>query len=183
MVQVLRKPPQQDRARRRVAHVLDTADHLLASEGAQALSTTRIAETAGISVGSLYQWFPDRDAIAEALALRYAEDFAHVLDDLDGDVGATIDAFAGAFRAAPGFRAMWFGGLRTQRLRDVTRPALDRIAETLAQRWGAPQDVALVAVTAADALLRHAFRVDPDGDPGTLDEAKLLLTAYIEKRL
>ena len=183
MVQVLRRAPQQDRARRRVAHVLDTADHLLATEGAEALTTTRVAEAAGISVGSLYQWFPDRDAIAEALALRYAEDFAHVVDELDTDVGAIVDAFADAFRAAPGFRAMWFGGLRTQRLRDVTRPALDRIAETLAERWDAPQDVALVGVTAADALLRHAFRVDPDGDPETLREAKLLLTAYLEARL
>jgi AcrR family transcriptional regulator len=183
MVQVLRRAPQQDRARRRVAHVLDTADHLLATEGPDALTTTRVAEAAGISVGSLYQWFPDREAIAEALALRYAEDFSHVVDELDADVGAIVDAFADAFRAAPGFRAMWFGGLRTQRLRDVTRPALDRIAETLAARWDAPVPVATVGVTAADALLRHAFRVDADGDPETLAEAKLLLTAYLDRRL
>jgi AcrR family transcriptional regulator len=183
MVQVLRRAPQQDRARRRVAHVLDTADHLLATEGADALTTTRVAEAAGISVGSLYQWFPDREAIAEALALRYAEDFAHVVDELDPDVDAIVDAFADAFRAAPGFRAMWFGGLRTQRLRDVTRPALDRIAETLAERWDAPYEVAIVCVTAADALLRQAFRVDADGDPETLREAKLMLTAYLDQRV
>ncbi|MEA2123306.1 MAG: hypothetical protein QOI80_88 [Solirubrobacteraceae bacterium] len=183
MVQVLRRTPQQDRARRRIEHVLDTADELLAGEGAHALTTTRVAEAAGISVGSLYQWFPDKDAIAEALALRYVEDFAHVLDDLDGDVGAAIDAFADAFRATPGFRAMWFGGLRTERLRDVTRPALDRIATALAERLDAPHDVALVCVTTADALLRQAFRQHPDGDEAVIAEAKLLLTAYLDRRL
>jgi AcrR family transcriptional regulator len=180
MVQVLRRAPQQDRARRRIAQVLDTADRLLATEGAQALTTTRVAEAAGISVGSLYQWFPDKDAIAEALALRYAEDFAHVLDDTEGGIDAALDAFAAAFRAAPGFRAMWFGGLRTERLRDVTRPALERIAEAVAEQLDVDSEVAMVCVTTADALLRHAFRQDVEGDERVLAEAKLLLNAYLE---
>jgi AcrR family transcriptional regulator len=173
MVQVLRRAPQQDRARRRVEHVLDTADALLAAEGAEALTTTRVAEAAGISVGSLYQWFPDRDGIAEALAQRYVERFAEI--ELGPGVDSAIDAFAAAFRAAPGFRAMW----RTQRLRDVTRPALERIAE----RLDAPHDVAMVCVTTADALLRHAFRQHPDGDEAVISEAKLLINAYLDARL
>jgi AcrR family transcriptional regulator len=173
MVQVLRRAPKQDRARRRVEHVLDTADHLLATEGPEAITTTRVADAAGISVGSLYQWFPDRDAIADALGLRYVERFAEI--DLGPDVDSAIDAFADAFRAAPGFRAMW----RSQRLRDITRPALERIAE----RLDAPPGVALVCVTTADALLRLAFRHHPDGDPAVIAEAKLLINAYLEKRL
>lgn len=182
----LRREPQQDRARRRVTRVLDTADRLLADEGAAALTTTRIAEEAGISVGSLYQWFGDKEAVIEALAVRYAEDFAHVLDDLaatEDVVDAAVDAFADAFRATPGFRAMWFGGLRTERLRDATRPALERIGATLAVRLRAPTDVAMVCVTTADALLRLAFRQDPEGDPDLLAETKLLLNAYLKRRL
>jgi AcrR family transcriptional regulator len=182
MVQVLRRAPQQDRARRRIEHVLDTADQLLATEGPQALTTTRVADAAGISVGSLYQWFPDKDAIAEALALRYAEDFAHVLGGTDGGVDAAVDAVAAAFRATPGFRAMWFGGLRTERLRDVTRPALERIAGELERRLAVTHDVAMVCVTTADALLRHAFRQHPEGDERVLAEAKLLLNAYLGTR-
>lgn len=182
----LRREPQQDRARRRVAQVLDTADWLLAAEGPAALTTTRVAAEAGMSVGSLYQWFGDKEAVLEALAVRYAADFATVIDDLEaGDdvIGAAIDAIADAFRRAPGFRAMWFGGLRTERLRDVTRPALERIAAALGARLDAPADVAMVCVTTADSLLRLAFRQDADGDETVLAEAKLLLNAYLERRL
>lgn len=185
----LRREPQQERARRRVEQVLDTADRLLADEGVGALTTTRVAEEAGMSVGSLYQWFPDKEAVVEALAVRYAEHFATVLDGVGGGeagddpIGAAVDAIAEAFRHAPGFRAMWFGGLRTERLRDVTRPALERIATALAVRLNAPHDVAMVCVTTADALLRHAFRQHADGDEAVLAEAKLLLNAYLQRRL
>jgi AcrR family transcriptional regulator len=177
MVQVLRRAPQQDRARRRIEHVLDTADALLAAEGPEALTTTRLAEQAGISVGSLYQWFPDRDAVAEALALRHVERFMDV--DFGDTVDEAIDAFAEAFRAAPGFRAMW----RSQRLRDVTRPGLERVAAALAERFEVPHDVAMVCVTTTDALLRQAFRQHPEGDEAVIAEAKLLVNAYLEKRL
>jgi AcrR family transcriptional regulator len=191
----LRRRPQQARAQKRIEHVLQTADRLLAEEGAAALTTTRVAEAAGISVGSLYQWFPDRDAIAEALALRYLESFKRVMAGLlpaDDPAGAALDAFAAAFREQPGFRAMWFGGLRTETLRDVTRPGLNDIAESLAEllRALAPDaDPALVAevsnmtVISADALLRHAFRVDPQGDEAVLTEAKRMLRGYLFQRL
>lgn len=175
--------------------MLAAADRLLAAEGASALTTTRVAAAAGISVGSLYQWFPDRDAIAEALALRYVAGFRRVMDDLvvDGDpVGAALDAFADAFRRQPGFRAMWFGGLRTQALRDLTRPGLNEIAAALAEllRAAAPDAEPLVVahtaemtVITADALLRHAFRLHADGDAVTLAEAKVMLRGYVAQRL
>jgi AcrR family transcriptional regulator len=181
--------------------VLATADRLLATEGAGALSTTGVARAAGISVGSLYQWFPDKAAIAEALALRYLEEFEQVAERLaedaerdgaDDPAAVALDAFTEAFRARPGFRAMWFGGLRTERLRDVTRPGLDVIAGSLARVLRvhaphAPDDVtaaaAAMTVTTADALLRAAFREDPDGDRRLLDEAKVMLRAYLAQRL
>jgi AcrR family transcriptional regulator len=197
----LRREPQQARARARIEHVLATADRLLAEEGAGALTTTRVAAAAGISVGSLYQWFPDKSAIAEALALRYVREFEQVAERLaeaaerDGadDPAATwLHAFTAAFRARPGFRAMWFGGLRTERLRDLTRPGLEVIAGSLERvlRVGAPDaspDVlaatAAMTVTTADALLRAAFREDPDGDRRLLDEATVMLRAYLAQRL
>jgi AcrR family transcriptional regulator len=191
----LRRLPQQSRSRQRIEHVLATADRLLAEEGASALTTTRVAEAAGISVGSLYQWFPDRDAIAESLALRYLESFKQVMATLmpaEDPAGAALDAFAAAFRAQPGFRAMWFGGLRTETLRDVTRPGLQDITESLAEilRALAPDadpelvgDVSRMTVISADALLRHAFRMDPEGDEAILTEAKRMLRGYLNQRL
>jgi AcrR family transcriptional regulator len=58
-----RKRPQQDRATVLVASILEAAIQVLAKEGAQRFTTTRVAERAGVSVGSVYQYFPNKAAI------------------------------------------------------------------------------------------------------------------------
>jgi AcrR family transcriptional regulator len=58
-----RKRPRQERSERLVADVLEAAVRVLAREGAQRFTTARVAEEAGVSVGSLYQYFPNKEAI------------------------------------------------------------------------------------------------------------------------
>jgi AcrR family transcriptional regulator len=58
-----RKQPSQARSADLVAAILDAAVQVLAKEGAQRFTTTRVAEKAGVSVGSLYQYFPNKAAI------------------------------------------------------------------------------------------------------------------------
>jgi AcrR family transcriptional regulator len=58
-----RKQPQQARSAELVAAILDAAAQVLAKEGAQRFTTARVAEKAGVSVGSLYQYFPNKAAI------------------------------------------------------------------------------------------------------------------------
>ncbi|MDH7794827.1 MULTISPECIES: TetR family transcriptional regulator [unclassified Beijerinckia] len=58
-----RKRPQQARSTDLIAAVLEAAVQVLTSEGAQRFTTTRVAEKAGVSVGSLYQYFPNKAAI------------------------------------------------------------------------------------------------------------------------
>ena len=58
-----RKQPQQARSTELVAAILDAAGQVLAKEGAQRFTTARVAEKAGVSVGSLYQYFPNKAAI------------------------------------------------------------------------------------------------------------------------
>ncbi|SDH81474.1 transcriptional regulator, TetR family [Bradyrhizobium sp. Rc2d] len=58
-----RKQPQQARSTGLVAAILDAAVQVLAKEGAQRFTTARVAERAGVSVGSLYQYFPNKAAI------------------------------------------------------------------------------------------------------------------------
>ena len=58
-----RKQPQQARSAELVAAILDAAVQVLAQEGAQRFTTARVAEKAGVSVGSLYQYFPNKAAI------------------------------------------------------------------------------------------------------------------------
>ncbi len=58
-----RKQPQQARSSGLVTAILDAAIQVLAKEGAQRFTTARVAERAGVSVGSLYQYFPNKGAI------------------------------------------------------------------------------------------------------------------------
>jgi AcrR family transcriptional regulator len=59
----LRKQPKQARSTELVAIILEAAVQVLAKEGAQRFTTARVAEKAGVSVGSLYQYFPNKAAI------------------------------------------------------------------------------------------------------------------------
>ena len=58
-----RKKPQQARSNDLVAAILEAALQVLAKEGAQRFTTTRVAEKAGVSVGSIYQYFPNKASI------------------------------------------------------------------------------------------------------------------------
>jgi AcrR family transcriptional regulator len=81
-----RKQPRQERARATRDAVLLGAERLLDTEGPDALTTNRIAEAAGVSIGSLYQYFPHKQAIIAALIdvflARYFEVFVGALETL-----------------------------------------------------------------------------------------------------
>lgn len=69
----LRKAPSQRRSRELVDSLLEATRRLLEQEGPAALTTNRIAEVAGVSIGSLYQYFPDKDALVDALFCAQTE--------------------------------------------------------------------------------------------------------------
>src|SRR6516225_6686515 len=73
MVPRARKQPQQARAQETVRAILEATVQILDREGLDAATTTRIAEVAGVSIGSLYQYFSHRDAILNALQDREFE--------------------------------------------------------------------------------------------------------------
>ena len=66
-----RRQPQQERGEKRVEEILDAAAAVIAEVGVQAATTNAIAERAGSSVGSLYHFFPNKEAIVLGLAARY----------------------------------------------------------------------------------------------------------------
>jgi AcrR family transcriptional regulator len=78
-----RRKPQQRRARQTVDAILDAVVRVLKREGAHAVTTNRIAEVAGVSIGSIYQYFPDKRAIFAALHQRH-------IDEIDSMVKATL---------------------------------------------------------------------------------------------
>lgn len=84
-----RKQPQQRRSREMQARILDASVRVLSAQGALAFTTTRVAEEAGVSVGSLYQYFPNKHALVAALHERDVRDGAdHVQAILDRPGGS-----------------------------------------------------------------------------------------------
>ncbi len=66
----MRKSPKQQRSRDMVERLLDATATCLATQGLDATTTNHIAEEAGVSIGSLYQYFDDKDALVHALLER-----------------------------------------------------------------------------------------------------------------
>ncbi|MGH7805333.1 MAG: TetR/AcrR family transcriptional regulator, partial [Candidatus Binatia bacterium] len=78
-----RKAPRQERAKANVEAIVDAAAHLLRERGWAALTTNHIAARAGVSIGTLYQFFPGKEAVVAALAERtIRRHFEAVIDDL-----------------------------------------------------------------------------------------------------
>ena len=70
----VRVAPQQERATRRLAGVLDAAAELFAEVGYEAATMTAVAERSGSSIGALYNYFPDKQSIAFTLVNQYAQE-------------------------------------------------------------------------------------------------------------
>jgi len=197
----VRRVPQQQRSRDKLRRVMEAADAVLAADGAGALSMARVAQEAGVAVGSIYAYLPDKEAIVEALALTYWTGFAQAVEAVadadalapsDAPTDVAFDALAACFRDEPGFRALWYGGLRTERVRTETRAVRGEVAGAVARmlaahRPGAPAADRVAAaetlVLVGDGLLREAFRRDPAGDPALLAEGRIVLRAYVAARL
>lgn len=98
-----RKRPIQERSATTVEAILEATIRILRTEGWARLTTTRVAGRAGVSVGSLYQYFPNREAIAAALVRRRTRDLleAVLAKDLSGTAGRaeTIHLVMSAFLA------------------------------------------------------------------------------------
>ena len=66
-----RKAPEQDRSRATVEAIVGAAAHILVKHGYDAFTTNRVAEKAGVSIGSLYQYFPNKDSLLSELMRRH----------------------------------------------------------------------------------------------------------------
>lgn len=88
------RKPQQRRARQTVEAILDAVVKILKREGVQAVTTNRIAWVAGVSIGSLYQYFPDKRAIFVALHQRHIEQIDRLVETtLVENAESSLDEF------------------------------------------------------------------------------------------
>jgi AcrR family transcriptional regulator len=82
------REPKRERGRQRVAGLLDAAMQVFAERGYAAATMTEIAARAGASIGSLYQFFPNKDQLATALLARYGEQVDAALAELHARAAA-----------------------------------------------------------------------------------------------
>lgn len=78
----LRRHPRQIRGEQRIQAILDAAERLFSTAGYEATSTNQIAAEAHTAIGSLYQFFPNKEAILRALVARYQVQMRDVLEQV-----------------------------------------------------------------------------------------------------
>jgi AcrR family transcriptional regulator len=79
-----RKSPVQTRSEQTVEAILAAATRVLIKSGAAGFTTNKVAERAGVSIGSLYQYFPNKESILGELARRHLEDLERGINDITG---------------------------------------------------------------------------------------------------
>lgn len=99
-IKPLRRRPKQARSRALVEAVLESAARVLVKEGLAGFTTNRVAEVAGVSVGSLYQYFPDKTALLAALFDRHRRDIVAILDEALVGGGSLEEDLLGLIEAA-----------------------------------------------------------------------------------
>ncbi|AMS39439.1 MULTISPECIES: TetR/AcrR family transcriptional regulator [Aminobacter] len=75
----MRKLPRQGRSQATVEAIIEAGAHILGEKGWDDFSTNKVAELAGVSIGSLYQYFPDKQSLVEAIRRRHLDDCLAVM--------------------------------------------------------------------------------------------------------
>jgi AcrR family transcriptional regulator len=181
--------------------MLDSCAELVDEVGYDGLTTTLLAERASVAIGSVYQFFPDKRAIVQALAMRNVDAYVArvserikdgTVTDWPDAVDIAMDQYIDMHRTTPGFRTLHFGDVVDRYLLDEERDNDTVIAEQLGgllvQGFGLPDTPVLrlslsIAVELGDALVKLAFRRDPDGDEAILRESRKLVREYLISNL
>ncbi len=125
-----RRRPRQARSRATYDSILEAAVQVLARDGAAGLTTNRVAQRAGVSIGTLYQYFPDKAAIVLAAAQREL-----AKPDFLGQQKALMEALVRIVEGLLGGRARSVPVGRKVRAAALDTPALAPRIERLALRW------------------------------------------------
>lgn len=196
----LRSAPQQHRSRATLERIIEAANVEFASAGLAKASTSAIAERAGVSIGTLYRFFDDKDAIAQALVDRYQEDaaerYAPKLAPIT-DAESMIDALRAVIAAAaemqlrhPGYYRITVDhppDLDGSPAAEVRAALIDEF-DAAVVRIGSQQEPARrrTAIALCIETVRHTLARAPlEGDERdfVVTELEAMIVAYGRKRL
>ena len=194
----MRRLPRQARGEQRIAAILQAAAQVFYEVGFDAATTDMIARRAQTAIGSLYDFFPNKEAIAQRLSEQFCEDmrvlFEGILTDelvqvpLSQLIDDILDPLVQYHQTHPGFRALWLqsqGDPRLARIpQDLTEVLTRKTAWIFARRYPKLDEAAAlrlshICIRTVQALLPLA------GDGPVLDsqiiaELKTMIRAYLQ---
>jgi len=200
----MRRQPQQVRSQERVKQILDVAEQLFLEVGYEAATTRAIAACSGVSVGSLYQFFPDKEAILKALAVRYLQTQYQRFLDLHTEQSLTlplpryvdqmIDVFDRFYVDYPGSRAIFEKLLDTitwsaiEKIDEVEYQVVDELARFFHSRQSSLpltkcERIALVITKTITELLWLSLSRNQEFRQELVAETKLLVLSYLQQYL
>lgn len=192
-----RRIPQQERSERRVAELLEAAASELAEVGYDAATMKAIAKRARASIGAIYQYFPDKEAVVSALRTRYVnemEEHWRKLEEATAGLSISertqsfVDAmirFMGEHPASVTILDAPTNSKRDKETRDRFRLRLANVFRTRRPAISPQQAyrVACVAVQMIKSMNALYAETKPHERFEIIKEYKLALSAYLEKRL
>lgn len=193
-----RRRPQQSRSKHRVNSILGAAGLLLEEVGYAALTTNAIAARAGTSIGSLYQFFPNKDAVLAELIEGVRDDLQKFFDrsltvdlarrSISSTVNALVDGLGTIFEKTPGLgqilSAIPTGTGLERQISELKKEIIDPLDERLAAAYPRvtreQRELALMVVT---ETLKVVLAQPPDDDPKKQsrlrEELKAMLSLYL----
>jgi AcrR family transcriptional regulator len=189
----MRKGPRQDRAQQTVEAILRATAHILVRYGYEGANTNRIAGEAGVSIGSLYQYFPNKESLVAALIERHCEQMWQVtLEGLASAMAMPVPQAAakviGAILAAHGVEPKLHKVLREQVPRVGKLGMMEELTTRCAELVKAyleahreeilPRDIptaAWIVVQTVEALAHASL-----GHPELQDEITALVVRYLQ---
>jgi AcrR family transcriptional regulator len=202
---LIRRKPKQARGQLRVDEILDAAERLTLTTSWDKLSTNHIAREAGIPIGSLYQFFANKHAIAHALVERYRASLEEVFAKLPANiatmtptelVNTVFDNLLVVTEKHNGFHALLMTtheeseiGQICVPIRDMLRANIEHMLELRAP-WMSPQERkvhALVTHVTNRAIFAQAISLNTQGNKATakqlLQQARVMQIAYYDHLL
>ncbi len=194
-----RKRPRQERAKATVDSILEATARVLVKQGFDGLNTNAVASAAGVSIGSLYQYFPNKEALVSALIERHMEDMnASVLAELTrvaklpiGEAArCVVELTIKAHAVDPALHQVLTEQVprvgKLAKLRDLDELCHRMVAGLLAARRHEvairdPDMAAFILVSTIEAVIHRAALLYPQRlrDPRLVDETTLLVTRYL----
>jgi AcrR family transcriptional regulator len=188
------REPQQERSRAGVRRLLAAAEHILETDGFDGLTIARITGAAGVSVGSYYQFFEDKNAIVEVLAKRYITETASLIGNLVDAIvdlqpgtrlAAAFEGFVELYRSNPAYRVIRAASYSSPDLRRAddrnVAAAVAGVRRLLVTGTGVGDSDAVGSTArtlqlVVDSLLHRASEVRSKDLPSFIIEASAMLT-------